>query len=1121
MIPARPATPVNRKNLHEHPHYFGAFLSIARHNAFMVIKHLSAKYNTSDKDKLKEETLSTAQLFNCLGKKFNKPDITKSVISDLKNYFPLLNYPLFLALEADGGENKNIAFESDLEAIQETFKSILTLLNSLRNHFSHYISSVDYSRFNFSPIEDIYKAAMFRLIDRSKYTKRFDVFEKEHIKHLENKGKNKSEFFPHDLSETPNHENTVAFITCLFLERKYAFPFLSRLASFQTTYINEDPKTAKATRECYTMFCTRLPQPKLESADIMLDMINELGRSPAALYNMLSEKDQQAFHIAQELLPDNLEEYDEEDGVWETEVVLKRHGDRFPYFALRYFDDTEAFPTLRFNISLGKWRTKPAYDKIIYGEKRERILTKPLHTFARLNDFLPVYESAVVVDNRVKIDNRFVGLLREDWLSKQENQETYINEGIEQFSIKYNFGDNVIAFQFIKDIRTVKELLPKLPAPKIKMAHAIISTYDLRGLFLYDYLSKYSTGDPVSSPYIPTDTETFIKDYIERLKRFFSDVKTGSFHALVAKPDQVKNEKLPFVKGDREATKAKRALFNDKQEVIKERKRKLDRILSEKYGLSIHNIPTKLKDYLLAYKTPPYRTRAMAKLKQQHTIVKDLLKAVDKGRSPRVGEQATWLAEDIVFMTPPKIHTVDGVEHPQKLNNAQFRILQESLAYFSTNKLKILNFLREETSILSPNQQESHPFLKSVNFEDQPGILSFYEDYLKAKLKWLDNALRKLRNLDDKAAKREFGHFLPTSINVKPATDLDYTALPIYLPRGLFDRAVVSTLIEGNHFGVQSGDNINQCLEKMLASDSQPFYELDRLHQSIFTDRKAPEEYVEESLYIGKLLEKRRTVLNQKANSGKLGKNKQQEIKNQYNDVTKERKRVLERRQYIKSIQSDDRALWLMAQNRQKQKSEHLEVGFDQLGLRNIKEILTKPVQVSLLIPDTSFRINDELPLIRYGDLRRVAKDRRLENLSYFYKAASQDEIPHETIKLELERYDRRREGFFETIYRFEELVYNKFKAQFPEAPESTKQHYYDHHAYADVAIQHSSDTPFNVFFKEKATQLRNKFYHNEFPWFEWLLPEVSRRKEELYSDRVFDIAEGYYQRMADLISSK
>ena len=113
------------------------------------------------------------------------------------------------------------------------------------------------------------------------------------------------------------------------------------------------------------MFCCRLPQPKLESSDILLDMINELGRCPAALYTVLSEENKQRFHISRDVdggferEDTGIDVEESEDLELEQELILKRQGDRLPYFALRYFDDTDAFSTLRFDVYLGRWRTRP------------------------------------------------------------------------------------------------------------------------------------------------------------------------------------------------------------------------------------------------------------------------------------------------------------------------------------------------------------------------------------------------------------------------------------------------------------------------------------------------------------------------------------------------------------------------------------------------------------------------------------------------------------------------------------------------------------------------------------------------------------------------------------------
>ena len=888
----------NKKSLSEHSHYFGAFLNIARHNAYMVIMHLSAKYNTDDKDRLQEDSISQAKLLNVyLKKDFNKPDVTQALIRDLKRYFPFLNYPLFLNLQLEKEGGTINTFETDPEQVRSVLVNMFTLLNSLRNNFSHYVSTIDYSRFDFVTIRKVYKAAIFRLTDRGKHTKRFDVFEEEHVKHLQGDKKNSSIYYPVDLTTSALHENTIAFITCLFLERKYAFPFLSRLGDFQNTSGQKPTLAMKATMECYTMFCCRLPQPKLESSDILLDMVNELGRCPAALYTLLSKEDKDRFHVHLEVQP--YVDYDDEDFV--QEVILKRHGDRFPYFALRYFDDTKAFPSLRFDVNLGRWRTRPVYMKGIYGEERERLLTKQLHTFARLGDLLPMYEAiehdsgaessdekSVLLKRRLK-DEQFVGLFRDDWITKDAGA-FFLDDRIEQFYPKYNFGDKVIALKFVQgaDFRKPKDFLPELPVRKNDQADAVISIHELRSLFLYDYLSKTPVQEGSVDTYIQVDAESFIKDYIQRVRRFFHDVKAGNFPPLTSPPDYRKNEPPPFVRGNREETKKRRTQYNERQELIADRRQELNSILQERYGLSIRQIPSRIKEYLLAYKIPSFVIRARQKFEQQQRELKTLLKDIEKGRTPRVGEQATWLAEDIVFLTPPQLHYVDGKAHPQKLNNDQFRVLQSSLAYFSVNKPKIIAFLKEETSILSNNVKEAHPFLNRINIKACNGILDFYAAYLQEKEKWLLKTIKSLKNgMGNKKAQQKYEHYLPSSVKHKKATELDYSNLPVYLPRGLFSQSIAMALAQNPQLGIKPKDSPSYCLAQLLQEDCQDFYGYRHLYPSIFTPKDQEKQRIEKGEYSDMLQQRRSEVLEEKKQSGSVSAEEKQRIKNEYNNTIK------------------------------------------------------------------------------------------------------------------------------------------------------------------------------------------------------------------------------------------
>ena len=1125
--PLRP----NRRTLSSEPYYFGAFLNIARHNAFMVMQHLSAKYAQTDTETLTEETLVNARLFSILRKDQNQPDITRALIRDLKRYFPLLSYPLFMDKLAQQQSEDSLPFsETDPKNVLYVLQQLFVLLNRLRNHYSHYISTSDYSKIDFDPIKDIYRAAVFRLTDRGKHTKRFDVFEEPDVQHLLSEN---NSYQPKSLAEAPEHDNTIAFITCLFLERKYAFPFLSRLADFQNTTNQKPSKAMKATMECYTMFCCRLPQPKLLSSDILLDMINELGRCPAALYTVLSEEDKQQFHVLKEAeqedqnLIDGLEpEGEDEDTDLEQEVILKRQGNRLPYFALRYFDDTNAFPNLRFDVYLGRWRTRPVYDKKIYGKQRERLLTKPIRAFTKLKPMLTLYEAVKQYPNPdtdsekkilKRLDPRFAEHFHKDLYTKDEAGALFLDDRIEYFSPRYNFGDNVIGLKFTN---TRRQVFPKTPQINNEMADAVISTHELRDLFFYHCLHSTPVREGSEETYIQKDVETFIKDHIERVRSLLQDVKEERLQPLITPPDYRKNRPLPFIRNNKQKTKQLRDAYWKKEEEIEARKKQLEALLEERYGLSLGQIPRQMKEYLLAYQPSSYKFLAIKKFKQQQDVVKELLKAAEKGRSPRVGEQATWLAEDIVFLTPPTVHYVNGKAHPQKLNNDQFRVLQSSLAYFSRDKDNILRFLQEETPILSSEEAARHPFLHSINIERCKGIFDFYLAYLQTKEQWLKNSLYTMKDgkQSDQSIREKFQHFLPSSVNIKKATERDYSRVPIYLPRGLFAKAIATALAAHPEWKVNPTDTAVYSLSQFLSKDLQAFYELPHYYRPALDKKDGNSQLIRSEDYYKQLNTRWDELKEKKKGMRGLSRDEKQEIKNAYKDVRRARARFLDREQQLRSLQADDQALWLMVQGRQRIMSEHMEVKLDKLQLRNIDSTLSEPVKVQMQIPDSAAIITDKLPLRRYGDLRRVAKDRRLHNLSLYYQSIGMDKIAHDIIKLELEQYDRRREGFFATIYQFEKAVYTKFEADFTEDRMNAKGSYFEHKAYLEVAASNSRDQAESNRLKERVSQLRNKFYHNEFPRYDWLNGQVTESREALFADRLFDIAEQYYLDMLTLL---
>ena len=106
-------------------------------------------------------------------------------------------------------------------------------MNSLRNFYAHYKTTAQFKFDKKAALFDIYDAAVYRLIDKNKQTKRYDSFTAQDVSALERLPPAiKAHRVPHTIEPTVIDEKSLTFFICLFLEPKYASIFLSRLAGF-------------------------------------------------------------------------------------------------------------------------------------------------------------------------------------------------------------------------------------------------------------------------------------------------------------------------------------------------------------------------------------------------------------------------------------------------------------------------------------------------------------------------------------------------------------------------------------------------------------------------------------------------------------------------------------------------------------------------------------------------------------------------------------------------------------------------------------------------------------------------------------------------------------------------
>lgn len=1103
-----------------HRHFFGSYLNMARYNAYMILKHLTDEYKI--KGGVDEESLSDVWILDQTKNGLSDPYILDRLLKDLRHFFPFLSY-LY-------APNSDL---SDFNKITSALKAALKLINPLRNAHSHYIHLSNVAEYGDFPRElpTVYTSAIGRLLTRFNHEEK--GFKETHIDLL--KASNNVAY----TAGVELTEKTLTFFICLFLERKYTFRFLSGLQCF------DEPNTpqGRATLWSYALFCCRLPQPKLDSSDIMLDMINELGKCPDPLFHVLSDEDRQTFIVPKTKdssieNSDNLDtEGDESENNESDTVKLKRHEsnkkeeafkDRFAYFALRYFDDKGVFPLLRFQVQLGKY-TKERYRKTIFAKEQDRLLQKPIHVFGKLLPYRNLYDK-VNQDDKSKrfIDTNYIGGFPVSWQQQIEIEneigekvtKTIIREEVDQFSPHYNIKEGTIGFRFISK-PNADSSLPDLPQNDTEsfrhndIPEGIISVYELKNLFLYDYLCQQKK--------ITVRTEKLIRDYLRNFKRFVKDVKENNpdiLSLLITPPDFQKNKLLPYVKNDRKATKAARQKYNEQQTDMEDRRKRLSEGIESIYKIPYNAIPDDIREYLLGYQPPKYVQEVKKIFKAQTDFVDKQIEKINKflpeiketkERIFKVGEIATWLAEDIVSLMPAREHIVNGKSHKQKINNDQYRSLQACLAYFSTNKQAIIDYF-EELHLVQPNPKTQHPFLAKINLNRCRGILEFYESYLIEKRMWLKKATRFVSNNTFKTEliEKEYGHVLPmerpknTLEAINKMKNKDYDKIPVFLPRGFFNKAIVEAV------GLPETSNAVFALKTILNEDTQPFYNL--THYKRLRDKEEGQEVIKDAIVYLKEMQREIEYIEE------LGKHKKLKDEDKYElkDLKKAERRFFEQERLIRYVQSTDRALWLMVKERVK--TEHAQIQDELLTLSAIDNVLDIEVDTSITIHNRI--INAKLPIRRYGDLRRIAKDIRLESLVKYYPANTI--IDYLEVEKELTRYDERREAFFGTIYNFEENVKNKFSTEF-DAEYLLATRYYSHNYYLDIATNHLPDATLKNHYETDVVMLRNKFSHNQIPDYtdsrfnSWLTPKLDFSRKD-FVNQIFDIAEKYYNDLLAMI---
>ena len=996
----------NVKNLTDQPLYYGAYLNMARHNILLLLKHLQERFQEIDcikismkDDEIKDKNfLLTVFDINIEG----IPDERRLGILNYilkRNLLPVLKY---FKTKSDSRKEPDIT--ELFKELHNFLKSIFDEINELRNDYTHFLTidrttgeKLEKRKHTNSFLKDnltkLFNASFSFAADRHFQTLETSDFE--HLKDYKLFKDNSDEYT----------DKGFYFIVCLFLETAHAVKFLKKFRGFK----NETIKPFLATLKAFTYYALRTPSVKLVNEDkkqtLLTQMLTELNKCPKELFNRLTEEDKKQFELshkseeAQKNIFSNSINIDELND-WEIENALKefrtlkRHNDRFPYFALQYLDETDAFDSIRFQISLGKIFIKE-YNKTITGEKQKRRISKEIKAFGKLSDFELTEDSV------------------SDQLKKKYNDE---NIYFEQYAPHYNIQNNKIGIYLFPENEGQKNIIGDKPT-------AFISLHELPKLITSVILQQ-------------KQAEKLIKEFIEE-----SNTKMLDYYFLKSirnqlefNPEELTRRRIDETKQLRgKALKEEKIKQNSYIEYLDRRKEKLNALLAV-HNLQANQLPSQVSDYLLKINEAEQKIIIHFTIKQMRDDAKQLLKKIKKETSKpkeeqniKLGELATYLARDIIDMVIDK-------NVKQKITSPYYNILQNKLAYFSTSKEEITELCKELELF---DKSKGHVFLTENLINRSSGIIDFYIKYLKEKqgiregfkvIKkgWFDNLQHTYKEngkyktdyvLNNKDIKIPY---TLSKLNIKVSEPRNFETwlkakrnMPVNLPVNLLDKPVNGFLKSKTREKGKTG--FSQLLGNYLNEDIQPFYLYKREYDKAI--EKGKETVFESDIFDTAVM----TAKQIKKVSKKADKNEK----------------------VIRFHQTKDRVMNLMCKELLKESKT-----FESEELISLKDIypgsetstLDKQARFSktfkpcrrcktyTIIANDDYKPKDQLgyswTIKDFGIFSRFINDRRLPGLLEYFD--EKENVPYELLQHEIKEYKMYQDKIFEEISKIEETIIEK-----------------------------------------------------------------------------------------------
>lgn len=726
-----------------------------------------------------------------------------------------------------------------------------------------------------------------------------------------------------------------------------------------------------------------------------------------------------------------------------TIQAARRYCDRFPHLALRYFDHSKALDGITFHLQLGHRHKEEAHTKSVNSVVRTHHILKPMRTFSKLTYY-----------RNMEADSFF-------------NSEGEIESYIPQYRITGNRVGLLLDMPGPSGYEVVKKNVPP---------HAIISTHELGALFFYNHL--------YGQKLIKTSPKELIAAYIRNFNRFITDLQAGDIKPVAPQ------------RFDRK---------ENTEDTATQKKRLAEKL--KPYGLKVSYLPDACKDYLLSHRKGNKERQVKDKLRRMVYDTKRHLKLINSLKEKKENtlykkqindRLSRALAKDIVYLTPP--HEVDrrGVPHLQKIGNMEFEVMQKMLAYFSTHKQELRNYLNILSIQDRGRNKWLHPFLHKVVLYDLDAcddLTDFYSRYYERRERWLLGMVR--LNLSDKKwallksaweISGRYNYFLKLG-KEKPALKKDYSKETILLPTGLFDKEITEAMRKAG-YAIKEAGNTAYCVKVYYDGLSQNFYSLPRYYNAAM----APGE--RESIERDEL------------------KNKINTLWNKVDEPSRKKLKAISK--YIKQTESEillrqynDRIMFLMANELLPESAGFKKEDIERIGFNLPGNALDKPCAISETIHGKT--IIATLPIGGYGEFRNFMKNHKLSSLLKYYpegKHISLGEIKcreelnnNHVLAGELRVYEERKKELLEQMHLFEQTIHEKHNGN--RKP-------------LEAVLSNSGTIPSAEAFAE----LRKDILCDHIPHKEWIKENISSEGDKLVADRIISLLLNVYKETNKTLSA-